>query len=128
MKHFFCCLALIFSYNICYGQTADFSFVGDNLNNLITTSNIAETSGYGQASTVYEKSLSYSYADHLPKNNDISPIYKQHPSLAPISIYFERRRLNTYYRDLEQWRSEEKKKLKRNKEYDREAIEFIYGR
>jgi hypothetical protein len=41
--------------------------------------------------------------------------------------YFEMRRLNAYYRDMEEWRRQERLRLKRYGLYDRASIEELYA-
>ena len=41
--------------------------------------------------------------------------------------FFEKRQINRYYRDLEEWQLKEKAMLKREGLYDKDAIEYLYG-
>lgn len=112
------------------------SMVSQTLGDFINTSNVAQTSGYGQSGRIYEKSSSYLYADHAQNN----PYYQgafvrsyisnnqnlMNPRLNHIYTYFEGRRMNGYYRDMEEWRRQERLRLKKYGLYDREAIEDLY--
>jgi hypothetical protein len=45
-----------------------------------------------------------------------------------IDTYFNGRSSNAYYRDMEEWRKKEKAYLKRSGIWNRETINYIYGR
>lgn len=47
--------------------------------------------------------------------------------LLHTRVFFEKRQINGYYRDLEQWQKQARKDLKAAGIYDRDAIEYLYG-
>jgi hypothetical protein len=130
--------------NPVWSQTFDASEVGQSLGNLVSTVQAAETSGFGQSSRIYQQSFGSSYnatdsekyyasfsqqaAPIYSSMNDNNNAYSNNSRLNYIYTLFEARRMNGYYRDLEEWRKKEKAALKRSGSYDREAIEYIYSR
>lgn len=44
------------------------------------------------------------------------------------TTYFEKKQINMFYRDLQDWQNKERTKLKRSGSLDREAIYRLYGR
>jgi hypothetical protein len=126
-------------------QTFDASQVGQSLGNLVSTVQAAETSGFGQSSRIYQQSFGSSYdATDSEKyyasfSQQAGPTYSNmsdnnntytssNSRLNHIYTLFEARRMNGYYRDLEEWRKKQKAYLKKRGIYDREAIEYIYSR
>lgn len=65
-----------------------------------------------------------SYSTTSEQNIPYEPIITP-PS--PTVNFFENRRMNGYYRDMEEWRRSERARLKRYGIYDREAIRDLYG-
>ena len=131
--------------NPVWSQTFDASQIGQSLGNLVSTVQAAETSGFGQSSRIYQQSFgsSYNATDsekyyasfsqqaapvYSSMNEDKTTYINNNPRLNYIYTIFEARRMNGYYRDLEEWRKKEKAALKREGLYDRDAIEYIYGR
>lgn len=131
----FALIVLVSLSNICYGQSFDPSVINQTLGNLVSTSRVAETSGFGKSGQIYEQSASYLYADHAKNNPYFSGAFQNqqqnsgnNPFLNRVYTVFEARRMNSYYRDLEEWRKKERAVLKREGIYDRDAIEYLYGR
>jgi len=131
--------------NLAWSQTFDASQVGQSLGNLVSTIQAAETSGFGQSSRIYQQSFGSSYnatdsekyyasfsqqaAPTYRSMNENNNVYvNNNPRLNHIYTLFEARRMNGYYRDLEEWRKKQKAALKREGLYDRDAIEYIYSR
>lgn len=122
-------------------QTFDASQVGQSLGNLVGTVQAAETSGFGQSSRIYQQSFGSPYnatdsekyyasfsQQSAPEYSNNNTYVNNNPRLNYIYTLFEARRMNGYYRDLEEWRKQQKAALKRAGTYDREAIEYIYSR
>jgi hypothetical protein len=132
----FVLIVLVSLCDICHGQSFDPSIINQTLGSLVSTSRVAETSGFGQSAKVYEESASYLYADHAKNNPYFSGAFQNqqqqnssnNPFLNRVYTVFEARRMNSYYRDLEEWRKKERAMLKREGIYDRDAIEYLYGR
>jgi hypothetical protein len=131
--------------NPAWSQTFDASQVGQSLGNLVSTIQAAETSGFGQSSRIYQQSFGSSYNStdsekyYASFSQQAAPAYRSmnennnayvnnNPRLNYIYTLFEARRMNGYYRDLEEWRKKQKAALKREGLYDRDAIEYIYSR
>lgn len=132
----FASIVLVFSCSVCCGQSFDPSVINQSLGNLVSTVRVAETSGFGKSGQVYEQSASYLYADHAKNNPYFSGAFQNqqqqnagnNPFLNRVYTVFEARRMNSYYRDLEEWRKKERAVLKKEGIYDRDAIEYLYGR
>lgn len=136
-------LFIFFICSPCFSQTFDASQVGQSLGNLVSTIQAAETSGFGQSSRIYQQSFGSSYdATDSEKyyasfSQQAGPLYSSmnnnnyifdNPRSGHIYTFFEARRMNAYYRDLEEWRKKQKAILKKQGLYDKEAIEYIYSR
>lgn len=142
MKIMLVLVVLVFYIDsVAFAQNFDASQVGQSLGNLVSTIQAAETSGFGQSSRIYQQSFGNSSASdsenyYASFSQQAAPIYRSmgndnayiynNPKLNYIYTTFEARRMNGYYRDLEEWRKKEKSILKREGLYDREAIENIY--
>lgn len=140
-------LILIVHLNDTYGQSP----IAVNINNFVVGSRVASTAGsgeweriiadnayytyqfnrenYGSGSKAlpreyYKKSGNYNYGQQRDYSSPDE--YSQNNQNVGIP-FFEMRRYNGYYRDMEEWRKSERSKLKREGRYDREAIEYIYG-
>jgi len=143
----FLIVCLFFGQDYIYGQSP----IAVNINNFIISSRVASTSGSGEWERIIADNAYYTYQFNrqnygsgdraLPReyyrktNNstygqerDSYYANEQTQNGQNVGIpFFEMRRYNGYYRDMEEWRRSEKVKLKREGRYDREAIEYIYG-
>jgi|694.fasta_scaffold65861_7 hypothetical protein len=116
-------------------QSMDLLPINQNLGSFINTAKVAETSGYGQSGRIYGES--YLYADRIqssnytPRNsaglNTNNPHHLYNPRIVHTYTVFETRRMNSYYKELEVWRREEKARLKKEGLWGREAIEDLYS-
>lgn len=98
---------------------------------IIASITIGISTAYAQTGS---SSSSYLYYDHA-KNNPyfsgsfdilMNPAYTDNPKLYRIWSSAEAKRMTSYYKDLERWRSSERERLRKQGAYDREAIERLY--
>jgi len=116
-----------------------------NLHNLINSVEVAGTNPLGDSSRVHEENLkmaqekiatfygdSYDYNYRNQKmsqmSNSSNPYqYNSQETQKTATIpFFELRRMNGYYRDMETWRREERTRLRREGRYDADEIDRVY--
>lgn len=60
-------------------------------------------------------------------NNQIAYGMSMRNEVTRVHVFYQKRQLGGYYRDIEAWQKQARKELKDAGLYDRDAIEYIYG-
>jgi hypothetical protein len=112
---------LIFAFGLCnpgFSQNPILS----NIEDTKLVSSVLHNNSNGH-SVLQDSKLMFDNAGSDYQSSDNITIHSRKQTIP----YFEMRRLNSYYRDMEEWRRQERMRLKRIGAYDRVSIEQLYA-
>lgn len=138
MKNLIIFLFVSIITNVVYAQYPNYGYnpnssmqnIGVGLQGILYgnyASNASQGNMYGEAAVMN------AYGNYLVSrstaniNNEMAYSMYLNNQRLRTTTYFEKRQINGYYRDIEEWQKEERSRLKRSGLYDKEAIEYIYN-
>jgi hypothetical protein len=126
-----CLFIFIFSPTVAYSQYSGYEMqnIGIGLQGILSNnyaSSPMQGQMYGQAANMNAYG-NYVYNQSLANiNNQIAYSMSLDNQTQRARVFFEKRQINRYYRDMEGWQREERARLKRSDLYDKAAIEYLY--